>query len=84
MPNTLFLIGSGLTFFVWWILRKNNETLDDNESIVSEKGGDRKSEEDQTDEKSISLAEIADNSPNCIEIAELSAISAKEILFSSV
>ena len=30
MPNTLFLLGSAITFFIWWIIRKNNETLNDN------------------------------------------------------
>ena len=62
MPNTLFLIGSGLTFFVWWILRKNNEALDDNENIISENDSDVKKSDNDTDQNNISLSEIADNS----------------------
>ena len=62
MPNTLFLIGSGLTFFVWWMLRKNNESLDENENTISEKGSDIKNIENAEDENNISLSEIADNS----------------------
>jgi flagellar biosynthesis protein FlhA len=62
MPNTLFLIGSGLTFFVWWILRKNNEALDDNENINSEYDADVKKSDNDTDQNNISLSEIADNS----------------------
>ena len=62
MPNTLFLIGSGLTFFVWWMLRKNNESLDENENTNFEKGSDVKNIENAEDENNISLSEIADNS----------------------
>ena len=32
MPNTLFLLGSALTFFIWWILKKNNQTSNDNDT----------------------------------------------------
>ena len=62
MPNTLFLIGSGLTFFVWWMLRKNNESLEEDENTISEKGSDVKNIENAEDENNISLSEIADNS----------------------
>ena len=62
MPNTLFLIGSGLTFLIWWILRKNNEALDDNENIISENDADVKKSDNDTDQNNISLSEIADNS----------------------
>ena len=62
MPNTLFLIGSGLTFFVWWILRKSNEALDDNNNIISENDADVKKSDNDTDQNNISLSEIADNS----------------------
>ena len=58
MPNTLFLLGSGLTFFVWWMLRKKSEELDEDIRIPDENNDI----EDVKDENSISLSEIADNS----------------------
>src|SRR5210317_199247 len=58
MPNTLFLLGSGLTFFVWWMLRKKSEELDE-DIRISDENNDM---EDVKDENSISLSEIADNS----------------------
>jgi flagellar biosynthesis protein FlhA len=58
MPNTLFLLGSGLTFFVWWMLRKKSEELDE-DTRISDENNDI---EDVKDENSISLSEIADNS----------------------
>ena len=58
MPNTLFLLGSGLTFFVWWMLRKKSEQLDE-DIRISDENNDI---EDVKDENSISLSEIADNS----------------------
>ena len=58
MPNTLFLLGSGLTFFVWWMLRKKSEELDEDIRISDENN----EIEDVKDENSISLSEIADNS----------------------
>ena len=58
MPNTLFLLGSGLTFFVWWMLRKKSEELDE-DIRISDENNDI---EDVKDENSITLSEIADNS----------------------
>jgi flagellar biosynthesis protein FlhA len=58
MPNTLFLLGSGLTFFVWWMLKKKSEELDEDIRIPDENNDI----EDVKDENSISLSEIADNS----------------------
>ena len=58
MPNTLFLLGSGLTFFVWWMLRKKSEELDEDIRISDENN----EIEEAKDENSISLSEIADNS----------------------
>ena len=58
MPNTLFLLGSGLTFFVWWMLRKKSEELEEDIRISDENND----VEDVKDENSISLSEIADNS----------------------
>ena len=61
MPNLLFLIASGLTFFIWWTIKKQNETsgeINDNNS--------KRNEEDKLDNKeddnTLSLSDIADNS----------------------
>ena len=64
MPNTLFLLGSALTFAVWWMLRKNNENFDNGDTNISEnnKNKDAKNTENEEDENIISLSEIADNS----------------------
>ena len=64
MPNTLFLLGSALTFTVWWMLRKNNENFDNGDTNISEnnKNKDAKNTENEEDENIISLSEIADNS----------------------
>jgi flagellar biosynthesis protein FlhA len=64
MPNTLFLLGSAITFAVWWMLRKNNENFDNGDTNVSEnnKNKDVKNNENEEDENIISLSEIADNS----------------------
>ena len=63
MPNTLFLLGSALTFFVWWIIRKNNQTFNDNDDAnIADNNKDIKNNENEEDENYISLSEIADNS----------------------
>ena len=64
MPNTLFLLGSALTFTVWWMLRKNNENFDNGDTNFSENNNnkDAKKPENEEDENIISLSEIADNS----------------------
>jgi flagellar biosynthesis protein FlhA len=58
MPNTLFLVGSGLTFFIWWILQRKNESFDQDTSLADESID----ADDEKDDNSISLSEIADNS----------------------
>ena len=58
MPNTLFLLGSGLTFFIWWMLQRKNESFEQDTSLADE----NVDVDDQKDDNSISLSEIADNS----------------------
>ena len=58
MPNTLFLVGSGLTFFIWWMLQRKNESFDQDTSLADESID----ADDEKDNNSISLSEIADNS----------------------
>ena len=63
MPNTLFLLGSALTFSVWWIIRKNNESFDNGDTNITENNKDNKNlENEEEDDNIISLSEIADNS----------------------
>ena len=61
MPNFLFLIASGLTLFIWWTIKKQSEnsTVYDEMQGTSNDGSDVDQEKD---ENSISLSEIADNS----------------------
>ena len=58
MPNTLFLLGSGLTFFIWWMLQRKNESFEQDTSLADE----NIDADDEKDDNSISLSEIADNS----------------------
>ena len=58
MPNTLFLLGSGLTFFIWWMLQRKNESFEQDTNIANE----NVDADDEKDDNSISLSEIADNS----------------------
>ena len=63
MPNTLFLIGSALTFFVWWMIRKNNQSFDNaSNADISNNNENLDTNQDKEDENLISLSEIADNS----------------------
>ena len=61
MPNFLFLIASGLTLFIWWTIKKQSE----DSAVYNEMQGTSNDESDvdqEKDENSISLSEIADNS----------------------
>lgn len=61
MPNFLFLIASGLTLFIWWTIKKQGE----NSAVYNEMQGtsnDESNVDQEKDENSISLSEIADNS----------------------
>jgi len=58
MPNTLFLLGSFLTFSVWWIIRKKNEETEDKITLSN----DNQDVDEKKDDNSISLSDIADNS----------------------
>ena len=61
MPNYLFLIASGLTLFIWWRIKQQNDKLI-NSSEVQNPSGSEENSEDTKDENSISLSDIADNS----------------------
>ncbi len=63
MPNSLFLIASGLAFFVWFRIRKNSENLADINNITKDQSDiENQSDKDKENDNSIMLSEIADNS----------------------
>ena len=61
MPNVLFLIASGLTFFVWWRLKQKEDDIDNGSQITNE-NGETIVKEEKDDDNSINLSEVADNS----------------------
>ena len=61
MPNILFLIASGLTFFVWWRIKQKEDKIDNGNATINEKG-ETIVKEEKDDDNSISLSEVADNS----------------------
>ena len=61
MPNVLFLIASGLTFFVWWRLKQKEDEIENGSQITNE-NGETIVKEEKDDDNSINLSEVADNS----------------------
>jgi len=61
MPNVLFLIASGLTFFVWWRLKQKEDEIDNGSQITNE-NGETIVKEEKDDDNSINLSDVADNS----------------------
>ena len=53
MPNTLFLLGSAITFSVWWIIRKNNKSFDNSDAKITENNTDNKNTENEEDDNII-------------------------------
>jgi len=61
MPNLLFLTASALTFFIWWTIKKQEESSGEiNNKSVKENEEDKLDNTD--DDNTLSLSEIADNS----------------------
>ena len=61
MPNLLFLTASALTFFIWWTIKKQEESSGEiNNKSVKENEEDKLDNTD--DDNALSLSEIADNS----------------------
>jgi flagellar biosynthesis protein FlhA len=61
MPNLLFLTASALTFFIWWTIKKQEESSGEiNDKSVKENDEDKLDNTD--DDNTLSLSEIADNS----------------------
>jgi len=61
MPNVLFLIASGLTFFIWWRIKQKEDENNDGSDNINE-NGETVVKEEKDDDNSINLSEIADNS----------------------
>ena len=61
MPNVLFLIASGLTFFIWWRIKQKEDETNDGSDTINE-NGEIIVKEEKDDDNSINLSEIADNS----------------------
>ena len=61
MPNFLFLIASGLTLFIWWTIKKQDDNST-NLNDVNSKSSDEDGLENEKDQNAISLSDIADNS----------------------
>ena len=61
MPNVLFLIASGLTFFIWWRIKQKEDETNDGSDTINE-NGETVVKEEKDDDNSINLSEIADNS----------------------
>ena len=61
MPNVLFLIASGLTFFIWWRIKQKEDETNDGSDNINE-NGETVVKEEKDDDNSINLSEIADNS----------------------
>ena len=61
MPNVLFLIASGLTFFIWWRIKQKEDETNDGSDTINE-NGEIVVKEEKDDDNSINLSEIADNS----------------------
>ena len=61
MPNVLFLIASGLTLFIWWRIKTQEENLTNSGEVQSQTSNEENAAQEK-DENSISLSDIADNS----------------------
>ena len=61
MPNVLFLIASGLTFFIWWRIKQKEDETNEGSDNINE-NGEIIVKEEKDDDNSINLSEIADNS----------------------
>ena len=63
MPNLLFLLASGITFFIWYrIKQKNEDNIDDNDNLLENSNSSKSSDKSEKDDNEINLSDIADNS----------------------
>lgn len=63
MPNLLFLLASGITFFIWYrIKQKDEDSIEDNDNLLENSNSSKSSDKSEKDDNEINLSDIADNS----------------------
>ena len=63
MPNLLFLLASGITFFIWYrIKQKDEDNIDDNDNLLENSDSSKSNDKSEKDDNEINLSDIADNS----------------------
>ena len=63
MPNLLFLLASGITFFIWYrIKQKGEDSIEDNDNLLENSNSSKSSDKSEKDDNEINLSDIADNS----------------------
>ena len=63
MPNLLFLLASGITFFIWYrIKQKDEDNIDDNDNLLENSNSSKSNDKSEKDDNEINLSDIADNS----------------------
>ncbi len=63
MPNLLFLLASGITFFIWYrIKQKDEDNIEDNDNLLENSNSSKSSDKSEKDDNEINLSDIADNS----------------------
>ncbi|MDB4239117.1 flagellar biosynthesis protein FlhA, partial [Alphaproteobacteria bacterium] len=63
MPNLLFLLASGITFFIWYrIKQKDEDSIEDNHNLLENSNSSKSNDKSEKDDNEINLSDIADNS----------------------
>ena len=63
MPNLLFLLASGITFFIWYrIKQKDENSIEDNDNLLENSNSSKSNDKSEKDDNEINLSDIADNS----------------------
>lgn len=63
MPNLLFLLASGITFFIWYrIKQKDEDSIEDNDNLLENSNSSKSNDKSEKDDNEINLSDIADNS----------------------
>ena len=63
MPNLLFLLASGITFFIWYrIKQKDEDNIEDNDNLLENSNSSKSNDKSEKDDNEINLSDIADNS----------------------
>ena len=63
MPNLLFLLASGITFFIWYrIKQKDEDSIEGNDNLLENSNSSKSNDKSEKDDNEINLSDIADNS----------------------